>query len=241
MSRRARVLSCTNVYHVMFRGVNKRQIFFDDEDHQYLIDTINRYKIISGYEVYAFCLMDNHFHLLIKIGQEPLGIVFRRIGDAYVFWYNKKYDRCGHLFQNRYRSEPVEDEQYLLHVWRYILQNPIKAGICKLPQEYKWSSALEYCYGKACITDMAYIFGILGDNLKDYMQKNDEDEVWRNDHGRHRLSDKEALKIIQNDNMPEEKEKLPSWVKRQITAGISVRQLSRLSGITKNRIERMKK
>ena len=88
--------------------------------------------------------MNNHIHLLIKEGQEELGTVFRRIGAKYVYWYNRKYSRRGHLFQDRYKSEVVEDDGYLLTVLRYIHQNPLKAGIVKNIEQYPWSSYQDY-------------------------------------------------------------------------------------------------
>jgi len=75
--------------------------------------------------------MGNHVHLLIKEETEELGVIMRRIGASYVYWYNRKYNRCGHLFQDRYKSEVVEDERYLLTVLRYIHQNLLKAGMVK--------------------------------------------------------------------------------------------------------------
>ncbi len=86
--------------------------------------------------------MGNHIHLLLKEEKEELGIIMRRIGSSYVYWYNWKYKRCGHLFQDRYKSEAVEDERYLLTVLRYIYQNPLKAGLVKDIGAYKLSSFL---------------------------------------------------------------------------------------------------
>jgi REP element-mobilizing transposase RayT len=94
-----------------------------------LIQVIEEYKEVCGYEIYAFCLMNNHINLLIKEGKEDLGIVFRRIGSKFVYWYNWKYKRSGHLFQDRYKSEVVENDKYFLTVLKYIHQNPIKAKI----------------------------------------------------------------------------------------------------------------
>ena len=88
--------------------------------------------------------MTNHVHLLIKERNEDLGIVFRRIGAKYVYWYNHKYKRRGYLFQDRYKSEAVESDEYLLTVLRYIHQNPVKAGISKNVRSYPWSSYNEY-------------------------------------------------------------------------------------------------
>ena len=88
--------------------------------------------------------MGNHIHLLIKPEKEPLEQVFKRIGGRYVYWYNVKYQRVGHLFQDRFKSEPVEDDSYFLTVIRYIHQNPVKAGLCKNIKDYKYSSYAEY-------------------------------------------------------------------------------------------------
>ena len=90
-------------------------------------------KEISGFEMYAFCLMTNHVHLLLRETDEPLEVVFKRIGSRYAYWYNNKYQRIGHLFQDRFKSENVEDDAYFLTVLRYIIQNPMKAGMEKEP------------------------------------------------------------------------------------------------------------
>lgn len=84
--------------------------------------------------------MGNHLHLLLQEGKESLEQIFKRIGVRYVYWYNWKYKRTGHLFQDRFKSEPVNDDAYFLAVLRYIYQNPVKAGLCKQPADYLWSS-----------------------------------------------------------------------------------------------------
>ena len=109
MPRKAREKSSTGIYHVVLRGINRQIIFEEDEDYQKLLQTLQEYKETSGYEIYGYCFMSNHIHLLIKEGEEDLGIVFRRIGARYVYWYNWKYNRRGHLFQDRYKSEAVEN------------------------------------------------------------------------------------------------------------------------------------
>ncbi|MDO9565422.1 MAG: transposase, partial [Candidatus Desulfaltia sp.] len=97
MPRRAREKSSTGVYHVMVRGINRQDIFNDEEDKQKLVSTLKRYKEICGYDVYGYCLMSNHIHLLLKEGREPITQVMKRIGASYVYWYNMKYERYGHL------------------------------------------------------------------------------------------------------------------------------------------------
>ena len=112
MSRTARIRSETGIYHVMLRGINRQKIFLDAEDNLHFLEILRKCSVISGFQLFAYCLMGNHVHLLIKIGTENLGLVMKRIGIRYSGWYNQKYNRIGHLFQDRYKSEPVQDEKF---------------------------------------------------------------------------------------------------------------------------------
>ena len=129
MPRQARRLSESGIYHIMLRGINRQQIFEDPEDYDKFIDVLKACKEVSGFEIYAYCLMGNHIHLLIKPDKEPLELIFKRIGSRYVYWYNWKYNRTGHLFQDRFKSEPVDSDEYFLTVLRYIHCNPVKSGL----------------------------------------------------------------------------------------------------------------
>ena len=128
MPRAARKKSETGVYHVMLRGIDRQVIFLDDEDCEKYLQCITDCQQISGFKLHAYCLMGNHLHLLIQEGKEPLEQIFKRIGVRHVYWFNWKYKRSGHLFQDRFKSEPVQDDAYFLTVLRYIYQNPVKAG-----------------------------------------------------------------------------------------------------------------
>jgi len=105
---------------------------------------LNKYKNDGKCTVFGYCLMGNHLHLLLQENSESISVTMKRIGTSYAWWYNKKYDRVGHVFQDRYKSECVEDETYLLTVIRYIHLNPVKAKITEKPEEYKWSSCKAY-------------------------------------------------------------------------------------------------
>ena len=140
MSRNARKKSEIGIYHVMLRGIDKMNIFLCDSDYYIFLNHIKMAKERSNFLLLAYCLMTNHVHLLIKEGNEDLGDIIRRIAVGYAQYFNNKNGRIGHLFQNRFRSEPVNDERYLLVLLRYIHQNPVKAGIVKSIHEYKWSS-----------------------------------------------------------------------------------------------------
>jgi len=159
------------------RGINRQNIFEDDEDYIKFLQTFEQYKEQCGYEIYAYCLMGNHIHLLLKIGHETLGQIMRRICRNYVYWYNNKYQRVVSLFQDRFKSEPVEDDTYLLTVQRYIHQNSLKANIVKVIEAYKWSSYREYT-SEAKLGDINYILGILNTDrekaIKNFIKYNSE-------------------------------------------------------------------
>lgn len=144
MPRALRKKSRTGIYHVTMRGVNKADIFHNEEDYHTFLNYLKNSKDNSNAEIYAYCLMTNHIHLLIKEAEEDLAITIQRLGAGFVGWYNKKYERVGHLFQSRYFSDVVESDPYLLMVMRYIHQNPVKAGLVSRVMDYRWSSIHEY-------------------------------------------------------------------------------------------------
>ena len=179
MPRAARKRSATDIYHVMLRGINRNQIFQDDEDYRRFLRTLSDCKQISGFRLYAWCLMPNHIHLLLHVQKEPLELIVKRIGSRFVWWYNMKYERVGHLFQDRYRSEPVEDDVYFLTVLRYIMQNPVKAGLADAPGGWPWSSYVHYNGGEDFITDATFADGFFPDRgaLLAYLGQENEDRV----------------------------------------------------------------
>ena len=149
MPRQAREHSGTGIYHVMLRDINRQDIFEDDEDYVMFI------RILSGLSsrpsndlkstictchIYAYCLMPNHVHLLLREKEWELKDIMKSIASSYVFYFNKKYGRIGHLFQDRFKSEPCDDMQYFFTLFRYIHQNPVKAGLVTDAEDYKYSS-----------------------------------------------------------------------------------------------------
>jgi len=97
-----------------------------------------------GFCIYAYCVMDNHVHILLDTKEKDLSVIMKGIAVRYASFYNAKYRRVGHVFQDRFKSEPIEDERYVLAVIRYIHNNPVKAGMVENPQEYSWSSYSAY-------------------------------------------------------------------------------------------------
>jgi len=127
----------------MLRGNERKDIFIDKQDKKKFIKTVIQKKADEAFKLYAYCIMDNHVHLVIKEQKEPISRVVKKITTSFAYYFNNKYKRVGHLFQDRYKSETIEDEPYLISVIRYIHNNPEKAGISK-KERYKWSSYPNY-------------------------------------------------------------------------------------------------
>ncbi|MHB8157219.1 MAG: REP-associated tyrosine transposase [Desulfocucumaceae bacterium] len=247
MPRKARKKSESGVYHIIMRGINRQSIFEDEEDFVKFFQTIQHYKEQSGYEIYAYCLMGNHVHLLLKMGQEPLEQVMRRICGSYVYWYNQKYQRIGNLFQDRFKSEPVEDDTYFLIVQRYIHQNPIKAGLVRSAEQYKWSSFNEYV-NKTTVVDTNFTLEIFNSDkekaIKNFIHYNNEanDDVCLEIEEKHRITDEEARNIIKKVckvNNASDMQRLDILTRNRYLKelkeeySLSIRQIERLTGINR--------
>ena len=157
MPRAARNTANTGVYHAILRGVNRQQIFECSDDYNRFLEILKEQTLAhTEYgrtipprcTIYSYCLMGNHVHLLLQERSDTIGEVMKRIASSYVFYYNHKYNRLGHLFQERFKSQPCDDIDYYITLLRYIHQNPIKAGLSTDPTQYPWSSWHEFT-GKA--------------------------------------------------------------------------------------------
>jgi len=223
------------------RGINRQRIFEDEEDYKKYLWELKRFQEICGYQLYAWCLMPNHIHILIREGNEPLEQVFRRIGASFIYWYNMKYERIGHLFQDRYKSEPVEDSAYLLTVVRYIHQNPVKAGICKKPADYRYSSYSEYLNGGALLTRDMLLKQISIDQFVEYHGELNADNCLEvKETERKRSTDEQLDELIKKrfgiqsttDVQRMESQKQAEVIKMMVKSGGSIRQISRLTGVS---------
>ena len=229
----------------MLRGINKQNIFEDEEDYSKFVQVLRHCKDISKYKIYAYCLMGNHLHLLLQVQKEGLEQIFKRIGASYVYWFNWKYKRSGHLFQDRYKSEPVEDDSYFLTVLRYIHQNPLKAKMCKKIDEYKWSSYNDYIKQNG-ITDTSFALGIFNEDEEKakelFINYNNEqnDDKCLEINEEFRMTDDEARKIIYKCSKAKsvsefqiiEMKKRNDIIKKLKEQGLSIRQIERLTGIS---------
>jgi hypothetical protein len=199
--------------------------------------------------------MGNHIHLLIQECDEDISQVMKRIGVSYVYWYNKKYNRVGHLFQDRYKSESVEDDKYLLGVLRYIHQNPLKAKLVKGIDEYQWSSYRDYQSSHSALIDCVFILKIFNSNrekateqFNSFMKQAGQDDFLDIEEERIKEWSEEAvIEEMYNLSGLNDPKALSTYNKDQRDAillklreaGITIRQLSELTGLGRSVVERV--
>ncbi len=140
MSRPLRIEYPGALYHVIARGNGKADIFLDDEDRFKLLDTLDNCANTFNFICHGYCIMGNHYHLLIETPDANLSAGIQWINSVYAQYFNKKNDRVGHVFQGRFKAIIVQRDTYLLELCRYIVLNPVRAGIVNNPAKYKWSS-----------------------------------------------------------------------------------------------------
>jgi putative transposase len=252
LPRAARAKSESGIYHIIMRGINRQILFEEEEDSVKFIQTIQRYREICEYKLYAYCLMGNHLHLLLMEGKDPLGTVMRRICSSYVIWYNKKYNRVGYLFQDRFKSEPIEDATYFLTVLRYIFQNPVKAGIVTKVEDHVWTNYSDYFEGSSK-TDIDFVLSLFHTDRKkaissflEFINQENNDQCL--DVERRQITDAEAVKIIKKHCIVDHAidiQKFDANKRNQCLKdlkkvyGLSIRQIERLTGISRGVIQKI--
>jgi putative transposase len=127
-------------YHVTMRGARQLPIFFDDRDRRLFLSLLKRAVRKFAWRCYAWCLMDNHFHLLIELTRINLSNGMFTLNYAYACWLNRRHGYKGHAFDRRFGARSIETTPHLLEASRYIVLNPVRAGICDRPEDYPWSS-----------------------------------------------------------------------------------------------------
>ncbi len=148
MPRKVRELFNGGIYHVYNRGNNKQKLFWEHEDYTFFLDKLIELKEIFLVEIFHYCLMSNHYHLLVRIRQgKDLPVIMHRLQLGYARYHKKKYKHTGHIFQERYRSPQIPTESYYLQCGRYIERNPVKAKMVTEASDYEYSSAAFYCEG----------------------------------------------------------------------------------------------
>ncbi len=245
MSRQARAKSSSGIYHVILRGINKQLLFECRADYDAFLDLLKKAKAKDPCSLFAYCLMPNHVHLLIRITDGTPSHFLKRLAGSYALWFNNKYERTGHLFQNRYLSETVENDAYLLTVIRYIHMNPVKAGLCGSMDDYEYSSCFHYLDPDGLIDSQVLGEIIDPKRLSVFQKQNAEDDCLDIDGTR--IPDSEVLKAVleisgcssisEFQQLPKQQKK--NHICRLLKRNVSRRQASRVTGTSIGIVRRL--
>jgi REP element-mobilizing transposase RayT len=165
--RQARVRSFSGFYHIIVRGNNKAAIFDNDLKKAYYLAALEDAVANELLELVAWCLMDNHIHMIVKADLEVLSDTIKSINIKYAMMHHRYYKTSGHVFQGRFLSQVIETDEYLITAVRYVHKNPVKAGIVVFPEQYIWSSYHKYL--KAELTEpMLYVLKSFSGNLNKF-------------------------------------------------------------------------
>lgn len=241
MPRKAREISNLDIYHVIARGINKSIIFEEEDDFSTFLSILEHYQKQEDFQIFAYCLMSNHVHLLLGNTKGNLGNIMRKIQVTFAKWYNAKYERQGYLFQDRFRSEPINDQDYFMRVFRYVHQNPLHAGVETKVGEYPWSSYGAYSENRIKWIDVKTPLSFFGnqDGLLHFLQT-DTRELGMEEKPYSAYTDEETRELIVSFTSCKS---LKEFCRLSVDsfeyylfafhhAGISVRQLGRLTGKT---------
>jgi len=168
--RKPRKLTEAGVYHVVTRGNNRQRLFRKTEDYKLYLKLFERMKEEYEFEIYHYCLMTNHVHLLMKFYHvESFQKVMQRVNLRYAKYFRREYRYAGHVFQDRFKSFAIEKDSHWLECGRYIERNPLNAGMVKDPLEYPWSSYS--CYGHGGINRLVTMNPLYLDLAKDEKER----------------------------------------------------------------------
>lgn len=243
MPRNRRKQSESSIYHIVARGSGRCVIFEDDRDRNRFLEELTAAFTKNGVELHAWCLMSNHYHLLVRTSLEQLAIAMKELNSSYANYFNKRHSRVGHLFQGRFKSEPVGEDEYYLTVLRYIHHNPQKAGICPA-SEYRWSSYSEYVGANGFSKTDLGLDMLGGARAFEEFHKLSSDAVACLDigSGRRFVDDDDAMTIARAALPGTQVESIATLDKGERdeairtlrAARLSVRQIERLTGIGRN-------
>lgn len=166
MARKPRIEYPGAIYHVMVRGNNREEIFLQDRDKEKYLEIVKKYKEKYDFKLYAYTCLKNHGHMLMETAETPLSKIMQGIQQVYTHYCNKKYERVGHVFQQRYKAKLCENQAYFLGLIRYIHKNPLEAGL-SANLDYPWSSHSSYLQPqKKSIVDVDFPLSFFGPKLK---------------------------------------------------------------------------
>ncbi len=253
MPRKARTISSSGIYHVILRSVNQQIIFEEESDYLKFLYILSDCKKKYDFDLYAYCIMSNHIHLLLMDPSHQLSSIFQSLEGRFARWYNQKYNRFGHLFQERFLSCPIEDNTYFFNVLLYIHNNPVKENMCRFITEYRWSSASAYYGQKNSIINTDFACSLIGTkelllNMFSHEQPVGSDEAFELSKSQPLYYvDEKALTVFKHLSgcaSPSDVQKMPRANRNELIRllyknSLSYNQISRYCGISRATVYRV--
>lgn len=255
MPRPLRTYSISKIYHIILKGIDDQDIFYSNQDKNFFLKQLSITKKKFNYQIYSYCLMDNHVHMVIRIENELLSKAMQSISVRYAHYFNQKYKRVGPFLQNRFKSKKVEDLRYFLEVCRYVHRNPENVGMSKT-EDYEWSSFKEYI-GKEKIIDKKTLLHYFNNNIDEFIKYTIDDTLNNvNDFAEYeiieKLTDEQLSNIIAKKIGIDETEDVAIFFKNRTKKeikkdllclkniqGTNLTQISRVIRIGRSRIEKI--
>ncbi|TCK90554.1 REP element-mobilizing transposase RayT [Natranaerovirga hydrolytica] len=253
MSRTARQESRSGYYHVILRGNNKSWITQKDVYKTKLIELLKQQENEECLiQLLAWCIMDNHVHIVLKSSINDMSLAMKKINTKFAMYYNKKENMIGHVFQDRFKSEPIDTDEYLIEVIRYVHNNPVKAKIVKKPQEYKWSTYNAYIKQKFITHQMQFVLNYFNNNIqrfeafhlktsdKEYLEIKEDVEKYRLEKAEviieKYLRDNNANTLLELKKDTDKEHFLITELLKK--SGLSLRKISSLTGISYAKVQK---
>ena len=165
MSRKPRIHYPGALYHIILRGNAQDDVFYDAVDRTKFCLLVQEGTERFRHRIHAFCLLDNHVHMALQVGEKPLSRIMQNLTFRYTQWFNRRHKRVGHLFQGRYKANLVDADSYLLELTRYIHLNPYRAKITRKPEKYRWSSYRFYIKDELPWLTTEFVLGQFSDDI----------------------------------------------------------------------------
>jgi REP element-mobilizing transposase RayT len=244
MARKSRKELDGKYFHILVQGIGKEMIFPEDEHKGYYLSIMEKAKIKNKIFIFAFCVMGNHAHILIKADKiNKISLFMKEVNTEYARYYNNIMERVGYVFRGRFKSEVINDEKYLVNCMAYIHNNPVKAHIIKKAEDYKYSSYTNYLTKRGIVDfkEAGKHYGISPSNIKAIMKEKSHSEWLEHDDTEYEDEEEVFEELIKKYNITknrlEEDEILKAVIdEMQERAGLSLRKIAILLEINRERV-----
>ncbi|MCL1972928.1 MAG: transposase [Endomicrobia bacterium] len=248
MARMARKNLDGKYFHIMVQGIAQENIFLNDNAKGYYLSCLQKFKSKKPVGIFAFCVMDNHAHLLLSAENVAVIAAYMKIVNSeYARYYNNENNRIGYVFRDRFKSEVIQDEKYLLSCLAYIHNNPAKAGIVKKSEDYRFSSYTNYLTKRGIVDfdEAKKYYDITPSNIKAIMKERSHSDWLKHDDNveedEEKVLDELVIKYgLSKAKLEEDDEKLVAAARElKVRCGLSIRKVANILAVNRERLRKL--